>query len=409
MHTGVGFYATSVSMGADEGTSARAGAREGGMLALDMSDPGPMALPPVDDPRLKDLEEMMAARPPLVAPPPLQPPERESKLVLGIDKSDQISPNWLGVADPTEHMARLSEVTQPQLDPNPGSPGAAGAGAVRPPMADPRVAAEARPSGAPAKANDQPLQEPVMAREGDPNGRGENQETRAPRDGDPLATGDKATEPPGGTPEPNTNDLPLPGTPERLKGVESKEIGPAEIADKHEAIRAIESRKAVKPVEAVPNPSAKSAIVAREGAAATAPPPVAGSDAPGENAGGGGDHPGTKSEKEADASSTTPTLVIRPGQPAAAEGLDIVTRRPNFTRLTRVVAYPEKNPLFKVTFNHKGVVTRVRLVESSGIRDVDEPVINAIYQWTAKGKALAELASEDPAGGLTISVRILLR
>ncbi len=318
------------------------------------------------------------------------------------------------MANPTEHLAKLSEVTQPQLDPNPGAPGAAGAGIVRPPMAEPSLAPEnpAQPQPTTPPASERPKQDPVKAREGDPNGRGDTAVTAPPRAGEPLGTGDKTTKPPQGVSEPNAHDIALPGTPEKLKGVETKDR-PSESAEKPETIKAIEPPKAVKPVEAAPEPAHAAATPEAATPREATPPKAAtaakGSDAPGEAMGGGGNTPGDKSEKEADASSTTPSLEIRPGHPAAAQGLDIVTKRPNFTRLTRVVAYPERNPLFKVTFNSRGVVTKVKLVESSGVKDVDEPVINAIYQWTAKGKALAELASGDPASGLTISVRILLR
>jgi hypothetical protein len=424
MHTGVGYFANTVTMGADGGPNARNGDREGALLTLDTNDFGQVPLPQADDPNLKKLEEYLAAKQP-PPPPPLPqppPPDLESKLVLGIEKSDQKSPNWLGVANPTEHLAKLSEVTQPQLDQNPGTPGVAGAGAARPPMAEPNIAPETpvKPQPqpeTPAAASEHPKQDPVKPREGDPSGKDGPPETKPSRAGEPLGTGDKTADPPKGAPtplpEPAKNDIPLPGPSEKTKGVEAVKDKPKDITDTHETIKAIEPPKAVKPVEAVPEtvhaaprPEVASPMAAVPKTSAAAK----GSDAPGEAAGGGGgEHPGTKSEKEADASSTTASIEIRPGQPAAAQGLDITTRRPNFTRLTRVVASPERNPLFKVTFNYRGVVTKVKLLESSGVKDVDEPVINAIYQWTAKGKALAELTSEDPTSGLTISVRILLR
>jgi hypothetical protein len=376
----------------------------------------------------------MLVPPPLPAPPP---PEHEEKLTLGIEKSDQKTENWLGMEKPTEHLAKLSEVTQPQLDPNPGTPGTPGMGIPHPPVADPALAPAAQPPSVvppappqvatpqPPSAStptpsltEQPKQDPVKAREGDANGKSETGDTKPPRAGEPMGTGEKTTTPPTGVDEPRKADLPLPGIPEKIKGIEQPKDKPVDVSDKHEMIKAIEPAKAVRPVEPVPEPS--HAVAVPEAAApshATTPTatakasgPAAGANVPGEAAGGGGgDHPGTKSEKEADASSTTASIEIRPGHPAAAQGLDITTKRPHFTRLTRVVSYPERNPLFKVTFNARGVVTKVKLMESSGVRDVDEPVINAIYQWTAKGKALQELASGDPASGLTISVRILLR
>lgn len=121
--------------------------------------------------------------------------------------------------------------------------------------------------------------------------------------------------------------------------------------------------------------------------------------------GNGGERPAIESDKQSDATSTQETVEIDPGRNAAAQGLDIVTRRPYFTRLTRVTARPS-NPLVRITFNRQGRVSRVEMVESSGNEDVDGPVINACYQWTARGRALSEL----PEGkvGKTLTVRILL-
>lgn len=122
--------------------------------------------------------------------------------------------------------------------------------------------------------------------------------------------------------------------------------------------------------------------------------------------GQGADRDAEQSEKQSDATSLTTPIEIRLGRPAASQGLDIVTQRPNFTRLTRVISWPG-NPLLKVTFNRSGLVINVELVESSGVSDIDDPVINAIYRWTARGKTLDKLPSENST--LTVSVRILLR
>lgn len=122
--------------------------------------------------------------------------------------------------------------------------------------------------------------------------------------------------------------------------------------------------------------------------------------------GQGAERDAEQSEKQSDATALTTPIDIRLGRPAASQGLDIVTQRPNFTRLTRVIAWPD-NPLLKVTFNKSGLVINVELVESSGVSDIDDPVINAIYRWTARGKTLEKLPNENST--LTVSVRILLR
>jgi outer membrane biosynthesis protein TonB len=185
-------------------------------------------------------------------------------------------------------------------------------------------------------------------------------------------------------------------------------------ATKPETVKTVEPTRDAAPTTEVlaqpepvgpPSPASPTSAVA---STSIAPMPAGGptvSSAPGATGG----HAGEQSPKEADASSTTQTVEIRPGRPAAAQGLDITTKRPNFTRLVRATAYPERNPLLKVTFNRNGVVSKVVLVESSGLADVDQPVMNAVYQWTAKGKILAEISAADPAGGITVQVRILIR
>lgn len=130
--------------------------------------------------------------------------------------------------------------------------------------------------------------------------------------------------------------------------------------------------------------------------------------------------PGQASQKESDATSIEQTLEVRPGQPAAAEGLEIDTIRPRWRYTTLLTAAP-RNPTVQITFGRDGRVKRASfLVQDgktldSGYRDVDEPLLNAVYQWTAAGEALEALPepqpNEDPdtAAGLTVTIRIILR
>jgi TonB family protein len=70
--------------------------------------------------------------------------------------------------------------------------------------------------------------------------------------------------------------------------------------------------------------------------------------------------------------------------------LEITTRRPQFSKVTRVVAYPD-NPVLEAKFVRDGTVRSVRILKSSGFPDVDQPVIDAVFAWTAKGEALRKL------------------
>jgi hypothetical protein len=408
MHTGAGFVASSISMSRGNTTPLAAGSLDGGVLALDLPSPE-VTPPPPDDETLRRMEETL---PPESPPPPVIPPTppRPPRLILGIENSDQITENWLGSADPTPHAAKLSDVNQPQLDTNPGDPGSrAGASAMGP--VGP-IAPELMPSPAQASIPEKRLKSPaIKAREG--ASEGDDQPVIGGRPDD-RGTAEKTTQSAQGGQPDDARDPTLPGPASRPKGHADKgsENGPdqrTENARPSRPVRAVKPRPgsegdASENIAGTPRPPGKPGDK-------PANTPAAESAAAGEassSPGGGGEHAGEKSEKEADASSTEKAIDIRPGHPAAAQGLDITTKRPYFTRLTSVIAYPG-NPLLKVTFNAKGIVTNVVLVESSGFKDVDDPVINAIYEWTAKGKALAELTAGDPKAGITISVRILLR
>src|SRR5690606_14993655 len=56
--------------------------------------------------------------------------------------------------------------------------------------------------------------------------------------------------------------------------------------------------------------------------------------APGQKGEGRGDAPGEAAEKESSATALTKTLEVRPGRPAAAEGLEINTIRPRWRNMT---------------------------------------------------------------------------
>lgn len=93
----------------------------------------------------------------------------------------------------------------------------------------------------------------------------------------------------------------------------------------------------------------------------------------------------------------------------AAEGLSITTVRPRFSLYTRLIANP-RDPLVEVQFDRQGRVRHARLLQSSGRDDVDRPVLDAIYQWKAKGEAIDALgAADSDAALLTVRFRIALR
>jgi hypothetical protein len=105
---------------------------------------------------------------------------------------------------------------------------------------------------------------------------------------------------------------------------------------------------------------------------------------------------------------------VRPGQPVAAKGLDIKTRRPQWGTTTLLTAFPA-NPVVVIEFNRSGKVVRAQFardgkrVMSTGYEDVDEPLLNAVYTWTAAGKALEKLPEDDPDATVRIVLSVVLR
>jgi hypothetical protein len=128
-----------------------------------------------------------------------------------------------------------------------------------------------------------------------------------------------------------------------------------------------------------------------------------------ERSGGG---PAIADTRESDAVARQPIATAIPGRPLAANGLEITTVRPRWPISTRVTREPA-NPTVRLTFGRSGRVTHVEFVKSTGFEDVDEPLRTALYQWRAKGAALASLPAVVDASlsepGIEVTVRVVLR
>lgn len=123
--------------------------------------------------------------------------------------------------------------------------------------------------------------------------------------------------------------------------------------------------------------------------------------------------PGLPSDKESVASAVRKAPKVVLGQVLASEGLDIQTKSPKWGITTMQTRRPA-NPTVQITFGSDGKVVRAGFVTdglrsyATGFDDVDEPLLSAIYTWTARGKHLAELTSKDPNGEVTILITIIL-
>ncbi|MBA4029293.1 MAG: hypothetical protein C0475_09230 [Planctomyces sp.] len=119
----------------------------------------------------------------------------------------------------------------------------------------------------------------------------------------------------------------------------------------------------------------------------------------------GGD-PGDASDRDSDATSVRRRGVYRQGQIDVGQGLELKTVRPRFSVATRVFGLP-RPPVVEIVFGPDGAVKRARVVRASGGGDsVDEPVLNAAYQWRAVGRLLGELG---PKGEVAVTITFHLQ
>lgn len=117
--------------------------------------------------------------------------------------------------------------------------------------------------------------------------------------------------------------------------------------------------------------------------------------------------PGTQSDRDSDAFSTA-VGEYRSGRVTAGQGLEIRPTRPKFGLLARTLAAPSP-PRVEIVFGRDGAVKRATILRSSGYTtDIDQPILNAIYEWTASGKALRDLP-EVPSAEIRLNMTVYLR
>jgi len=312
------------------------------------------------------------------APEPLEiPPPEPVPLVLGLEDSPHRTETWLGFVDASEHKARLATVEQAAMDPNAGGAARPPAPAKPTPEPSPQASAAPPPAQAPSEPT-APAIEPIEQSAPTQAPKSEAHQPTEPKPSSPVGPDrPEAIEPPA-PPEPRQEPAALPSAPKP----------PAKPVEK----------PPTQPVEATPQAPTPSS-----------PPsePPAPSSAPGAEP--SGERPGEKSDRESTPSALEDTIDVKPGRPAAAKGLDIKTVRPLWSDTTQLVAAP-RNPVVRLTFNRAGRVSRAVFLpgQSTGMKDVDEPLLDAMYRWTAKGEALRALPA-TPDAGLTVQFRIMLR
>lgn len=156
--------------------------------------------------------------------------------------------------------------------------------------------------------------------------------------------------------------------------------------------------------------AAAAILVEASGADSTATPTTTSGETSAEPSGS----PGLQAPKESPPTALDSAIRVVPGKVAAGQGLEIFTQRPRWPLTTLALRAP-RNPVLQITFGPDGRVTDARFARdgqrelSTGFSDVDEPLLTAVYRWTARGKALDELPADDPKAGVTVNLRIILQ
>ena len=119
---------------------------------------------------------------------------------------------------------------------------------------------------------------------------------------------------------------------------------------------------------------------------------------------------GSISDAESVAASAQESLTFKPGTPLAGKGVRVATSVPKFSISTRVALRP-KSPVVVVQFARDGSVKRAFFApgQDSGVPQIDGPILDAVYRWSASGKALQELPIDDPLAVATFRVQWLLQ
>ncbi|PCI10289.1 hypothetical protein COB72_03690 [bacterium] len=101
-------------------------------------------------------------------------------------------------------------------------------------------------------------------------------------------------------------------------------------------------------------------------------------------------------------------------KPIVGKGLEISTVEPRFPATVRFTELP-RNPVVMIQFGQNGRVRNAfflaegKRIYNTGVPSVDEPLLNAIYKWKAKGKQIESLDANNPESVVEISMRIAFR
>jgi len=409
-----------------------------------------LLVPPEDS---SDESERSQFLPP--PPPPMQlprPPDDPSQppLRLGIRESSQSTEAWLGFDSPDEHSGAMSTLDQAALALDPGVAGTPGdaaeangapAAAPTPPAPSDVLASQTAPSVLPTPqaaatpamdartATPETPQRPLPEGEAKPgDARGQPTDSSTPRESpaEPAPKNSAELTPPQSTSGSESagnaaSDATTPVVEGARQSPDAVPIAPSEVIPDPllPPMPAPSPVPLAAPAGSAPPPSpaqdAQPASPGDEASTTPTPNPTTPTDVsaapptPGTQ-GSAKATPGNKSDRESDAASRKGPIEVRPGKPAAGQGLEIQTVRPQWSITTRLTAAP-RNPMVRIVFGADGRVKAARFLvgQDTGTPDIDGPLLDAIYRWTARGKAIDDLPKKDPKAGVPLIMRIVLR
>ena len=322
--------------------------------------------------------------------PPAPEPEAEEP-VLGIEESMAKTMNWIGYDEYEEHLARLGETDQAEFIMRPSG----GGGAPPPTPVSPPSTPPTDPTEPNATAPEQEVvsAKPSLAEPTPPSEQAQIPQAPLKADAEQIETQTAEKSNPDAT----EGDQPDERTPK--KGATETEQEPAE-----------------KPTEEAPKPKEPTEEPKEETPQETPPttptPPTPKPETdpgkgPGKGAEGDSGESGNAEDRESDATSVVdvPPELWKRGRPLSAQGVELQTKRPFIDTLTQISAR-FGNPVVEIKFNSKGRPVSAKILVSSGDRRLDEPILDSLYRWRAKGEKLSELKGEDT---FDVQLRFVLR
>jgi len=310
------------------------------------------------------------------------PPNEELK--LGMEDSKHATINWLGVIeDPQLGQAPIAEVEQAEFTPRVGNAPSTSSSEPSPEI----IAQEPKTEPVDREPIEEPMTEPVEA----PVDAVAQKPDSVPEqvELEPEHVLDETKPQILIEPEPEPEPAPEPEPPSESQapvGPSLVSVEPTEASEPidSEPVEEVMPVEAQQPADPSPSPTAQGRIGVlsdRESAATI-----------------------IKRAKKVDAKQLN--------KPIVDKGLEITTVEPKFPASVRFTQLP-RNPVLMIRFDATGRVSKVyflrdgKRVFDTGALVVDEPLLNAVYQWRAKGKEIDALEMGNPESFIEISMRII--